>query len=153
MALLTAGYFPTAFFSENYWVPQYWSFYGVSSVVSVDAYALTIQQGSFREKTAYSGVDQYIWSGGAIKLQHKSYGNVESWTLTAIEDASAVAWVDSAPFHLLTHIADGAAVAFVFDVPTKHSVPVGQTVYVNSVNVRYSSNLKTRYFDLSLRAA
>ena len=124
----------------------------MTDVFTLDSYALKIQQGSFHEKTEFAGVDRYIWSAGAIKLQHKSYGAVESWMFTALEDANVVAWEDSAPFHLLSHVADGTTVAFVFDVPYKHSVPAGQTVYVDSVNVRYSSDLKTRYFDLSLEA-
>lgn len=119
--------------------------------IILDSYPLTIQLGSFHERLAFSGKDQYVWKDSAIKLQHKSYGAVESWSFTAFEDANAVAWVDSAAYHLLTHVANGVAVAFVFS-SLEHSVPDGQLVYVNNVKVHYSSDLKIRYFDCNARA-
>jgi hypothetical protein len=124
----------------------------VTDTFTVDSLPLTIQTDSFHEKTRFSGSDQYIWKDSAIKLQHKSYGMVEYWTFTAYEDAVTVEWEDSTAYHLLTHVADGAAVIFVFDVPTKHTIPTNQYVYVESVKVWYSNGSKTRCFSLSLRA-
>lgn len=123
------------------------------NVILLDGKPLLLQLGSFHEKLDFSGVDKYVWGGASIQLQHKSYGAVEGWTLTAFEDAATVAWVDSAAYHLLTHVADGAAVPFVFDVALKHSVPQLQTVYVESCKVHYSSNMAIRYFDVALRAS
>ena len=118
---------------------------------SLDGYNITIQNGSFHEKKDFSGKDQYVWKDSSIKLDHKSYGLVERWSFTCFEDTDEVAWADSVANKLLPVVASGAPVVFMFS-STKHSIPDGQTVCVNGVNVRYSSNLKIRYFDVNVMA-
>jgi hypothetical protein len=118
----------------------------------IDAQTISIQQGSFREHRQFAGTDWDAWVNNAYARKHQSYGWIGGWAFTCVEDASSVTWANSVAYHLYTHITDGAAVALEITNGTKHSLPVGQTVYVESVEVWYSAGMKTRYFSVKVRA-
>lgn len=118
----------------------------------IDGYTIAIQDGSFAIDNAFIGVDWDAWSAGYAR-KHASYGNARAWMFTCFEDAVAVPWVSSVAKHLKTHVIDGAAVTFEYTNGTKYSVPAGQTVYVESVDVWYSSNMAVRYFTVTVKGA
>lgn len=112
---------------------------------SINAYPITIQSGSFQEGCKFQGVDVdvYLETTG-FQRQHYSFGSADTWTFTCVEDADAVAWVDSVAYKLNSVITQGTQVVLVADYGTAHSLPPGQLVYVLSVRVWYSEAMKAR---------
>lgn len=81
----------------------------------------------------------------------KVLGSIVGWGFTCIENAEAVAWVDSVAYHLYTHLTFGDKITLTLEFADgRHSVPAGTTVWLRSITVYYSSGMKTRYFDVTV---
>jgi hypothetical protein len=117
----------------------------------IDGYTITIQDGSLAVDNAFIGTDWDKWENSAYVRKHASFGNQRGWTFTCKENVASVTWTNSVAKHLETHVADGAAVTFEYVNGTKYSVPAGQTVYVEDVDVWYNAGMKARYFTVTVK--
>lgn len=124
--------------------------------VTINGYVLNVKSDAFRESRVFFGFEWTRWNKTSCKaeLQHIAFGWIGYWEFTAYEDANSVTWANSAANLLAATVDSGAAVSISMSAGAKHSVPAGQSVYIEEVSDPwYSDGMKTRYFNVRVRAA
>ena len=124
--------------------------------VTIGSNILNVKWDSFRESREFFGFEWTRWNktAGKIEPNHKAFGWIGIWEFTAFEDAQAVPWSSSAALALRGYVDNGVTLPITITAGTKHSAPVGQYVNVESVSdTWYGAGLKTRYFNVKVRAA